>query len=394
VLAIWLVAPVQAGAFESLIALPGPGVTVPGKLPPLPPVSVPVKAPSPPALPPPPVKIPPPVKLPPPPVRLPQPPVRVPTPGKAPTVPSKAPVRIPTPTVKAPVVAGKPTAPGASHTTTPVVRVPVTSPVASQPRPSAGASPAPSGASGPLGGATSSSAGASAFAPSAVGTSGSLPFSGYGGGAGATTAPVSAGSSRAHAAALRHERAVRRVVQRLAGCLASLPERLRLVLELRTGVAVRRALGPKAVAAFVHVPVKQVAPLELSGLRQLRANAGTNACAAPASSAPVMVLASYFETPSEGSAASGGVAGARYSKSPTRTGLPASPSSQGGGSLLGLSLPHAGSLLLWILTALVGATLLAFLFADGLGTGPRHRHWRARWLSQPRRALRHMRSRL
>jgi hypothetical protein len=402
VLASCLVVPVRAGAFESLITLPSPGappqVTVPVKLPPLPPVSVPVKAPTPPPVKPPspPVKVPvPPVKLPVPPVKLPVPPVKLPAPPvKAPV---KAPAKAPALPVKAPSVPVKvpaPKAPGAGANTTasggrPSAHVPLNVPARPVPRSSP---PAPSTSSSSAGAAVSPSNSLGGGPNGSPGAPGSAPLSSYGTGGRAFGAPA---TRRARAAALRRERAVKQLVQSLRGCLGSLPEQLRLVLELRTGVEVPHSLAPSAVAAFVHVPVRQVAPLELRALGQLRATAGTDGCAETTTSAqPSLQLVSYFAPGIAGGdgPASGGVEGARYSKSPSP---PSIPSADQSGSVLGLTLPaHAGGLLLWILAALAGSMLLAFLFADGMGTGPRHRHWRLRWLSPPRRVLRHMRSRL
>jgi hypothetical protein len=389
VFATWLAAPVHALGLEGFTAALSVPVAVPPvkapalpvKLPPLPkvpPVIVPVKAPTPP------VKAPtPPVKSP---VKIPSAPVKAPTPRlKAPTVPVKAP---PVPGKSPTGTSNGPSNGPAPHITVKAPGAPVSRPSqpnTTQPSPSvtqAGSSSSGSGAS-----VSSQNSGA---APSGQGGRGSAPFSGYGG---LPQLSGARGLPRGAQAALRRERAVRALVLSLRGCLANLPDRLRLVLELRTGVNVANALGPKAVAAYVHVPVKEIAPLEMSGLRQLRGTAATNGCGETAYVQPILLLTSELgETTSGGPQASGGVDGARYSKSPSQFGQSA-PAPQSG-SPLGLALPAGpASRLLWIMTALAGSLLLALLFADGLGTGPRHQHWRSRWLGPPRRALRNIRPR-
>jgi hypothetical protein len=39
--------------------------------------------------------------------------------------------------------------------------------------------------------------------------------------------------------------------------------------------------------------------------------------------------------------------------------------------------------MLWILVLLAGVVSLGFVFADGLGVGPRHRGPRAPWIRRP-----------
>ena len=68
---------------------------------------------------------------------------------------------------------------------------------------------------------------------------------------------------------LRHGRArldnphVRAFVLGLEGCLTRIPPRLRTVLRLRTGVAERRPLSARAVAARLHISRKRLAALEV-----------------------------------------------------------------------------------------------------------------------------------
>jgi hypothetical protein len=237
--------------------------------------------------------------------------------------------------------------------------------------------------------ASASSIGGSSVALGGQGGGALSPLANYGGESnGATPA------GRARRAQTREaERKLRDLVQSLRGCLASLPERLRLVLELRTGVGVSQALQPGAIASYLHIPLEQLAPLQKSALKRLRTTASTGQCAQPTQSQPELFLASYTQVgdlPTPGSGGSGGVQGATYSKSPG----PLSTQASGGGSQLGVALArHAGSAFFWILIAAGSMVLLMFLLADGLGTGPRNRHWRSRWIATPARALRNLKPR-
>ena len=76
----------------------------------------------------------------------------------------------------------------------------------------------------------------------------------------------------------RRERALRRDVERLQGCLASVPRSERRVLALRAGVGRARPHSRTEVARITHLKRKRVVTLERRGLRRLRALARAGVC--------------------------------------------------------------------------------------------------------------------
>ena len=278
-----------------------PAVSVPVKAPPVPvpvkvpPVSVPVKAP-PVSVPvkPPPVSVP--VKAPPVSVPVKAPPVKVPV--KAPPVsvpvkkaPAGGPVKVPSVNVRTPLgpsvgvkapggsssVAGAAPAGGISQGKAQGKGFPVKRPGAHL------GNGAPAGGAGATGSATpagspgnSASGGEAARGSSAAyPLSGYEPLSAYGP---PPEVPAALGSPHGPRSALDRERAVKRFVRELHGCLSILPERLRSVLELRTGIGVAHELTPNALAGYLHVAFKQVLKLEARALRRLHQISETNAC--------------------------------------------------------------------------------------------------------------------
>jgi hypothetical protein len=189
------------------------------------------------------------------------------------------------------------------------------------------------------------------------------------------------------------ERETRAIIEGLAGCLATLPPRERLLLELLSGVDVPHALTPDQVAATLHIRGAKLTRLERKALARLRTLGRTTACAGTAQSAPAMDLASYtvVAVPGSAEAASGGVKAARYAKAPSGGG--ASSERQTGHFGLGIiPASHADALLLLI--AILAATLaILALSVDAVGAGPRNRRWRARWLAGTRQAWRRRRRR-
>src|SRR5205085_121410 len=63
------------------------------------------------------------------------------------------------------------------------------------------------------------------------------------------------------------QHALQTAVRALQACLGNLPENLRRVLELTTGVGAANALSPTAVAANLPRTARQLAHLERAGLR-------------------------------------------------------------------------------------------------------------------------------
>ncbi len=376
-----------------------PPVTVPVKPPPVtvpvkpPPVTVPVK--------PPPVTVPvkpPPVKAPPVGVPVKAPPVKG-APGK--TVPVSVPVSKSQTPGKAPTAGsggGRPS----GGSTAPSGQATGQAPGGSKApagKPSGGASGArghaPSSPSGSTGPAATGSAGAPAAGngTSGYGTSGygSSPLTGYGPEAspGHPLTPKQARVAQARALA------VKRLVAGLHGCLSALPERLRLVLELRSGIDVPRELQPRAVAVYLHVPVGQVSLLETTALRRLRQSALANACGGSPQTVSAVLSSSYFGAlGGEVGPGAGGVEAAIYRQSPAAPGSQPRASAAGATSFLGIAMPvSAANPVLWIVVSLAGLALTGFLFAEGLGTGPRYRLWRQRWIVNPVGALRSRKSR-
>ncbi len=186
---------------------------------------------------------------------------------------------------------------------------------------------------------------------------------------------------------------LRAKVQRLEGCLGDLPNRLRLVLELSTGIGAPHAFSPAAVARLLHVRLAQLARLEKQALRKLRLAAHTHPGCASAGASAVPTTALEMATgvwgPGTGgmTLASSGVLAAHYSKSPAGglLGVGVKPPT-GGSSSLGLSHPPAASsVLLGVILVLAGILVIGLLFAEELGLGPHFRQWRARVTRRPRR---------
>jgi hypothetical protein len=216
---------------------------------------------------------------------------------------------------------------------------------------------------------------------------GQQTFSGY--------ANSSGGSSPRGAIARQRllEREARDIVQRFAGCLATLTRRERLLLELLVGVDVPRALSRDEVAQALHIRRASVPRLERIAITRLRVLARTTACASNTQSAPTMELASYTALAAPGGveAASGGVKAVRYAKAPS--GGAGASQRTSGHSVLG-SIPARDTNTLWVLLAiLLAALVIAALSVDAVGAGPRNRRWRAQWMAGPRRAWRRRRRR-
>ncbi len=177
-------------------------------------------------------------------------------------------------------------------------------------------------------------------------------------------------------------------MQSLAVCLGVLPDRLRLVLQLRTGIGVRRAMAPGALARYLHVKVRDISPLEKRALHLLRLKARTHACAASATpTQPIafVIGAGLEEGAPWNGGAFGGVEAARYAQ-PVPQGRPGPEERQGlgGTNSLGISRPSAAEgVLRALVLVLVGMLLIGVLFADELGLGPRLRYWQSRWRRPP-----------
>jgi hypothetical protein len=174
----------------------------------------------------------------------------------------------------------------------------------------------------------------------------------------------------------------------MQGCLGSLADRPRLVLQLRTGIGVPHAFSRAAVARYLRSTPTEISRLERSALRRLRLTAHTQSCTGAAPSLANLLLPGVGAGPGPGAAAaSGAVKAARYAKSPLQlSGLRSKPSSSGGESALGLSVsPAARNVLLAVVLSLSGMLLIGVLFAEELGLGPQFRRWRHRWLRRPPR---------
>jgi hypothetical protein len=179
--------------------------------------------------------------------------------------------------------------------------------------------------------------------------------------------------------------ALRAAVRRLQGCLVSLPEDLRRVLELRAGIDERSALSREAVAGRLHISVRRVARLEILALRRLGMTARNEACGAATEQPPSgpFVLGAFGPLIGEEAGPAGGVEAVRYSNSPSPgvAGPPLTGPSPGSTSVLGLNAwPSTGVALLLFLAVLAVALVVGLLFADGQGRWPFHREWRSRWI--------------
>jgi hypothetical protein len=387
-----LAAPLPAGAgLLSGVAVPRLVQTTPGFAITIPTVPVP----------PPPVVNVPTLPLPPPPVvNVPTLPVPPPPVVKVPTVPLPPPpvVKVPTlPVAKLPVVK-LPTGPIPNSPYGPAgpLPAPTLPKVPSLPSPTLGGiSQAPARATSAAGGLSGSSSNQGsgttrAISPATVyrggGQAGAtlLFLGGYLGGPlialEGATARALGGLSRpdqARTAAL----ALFSTVRRLEGCLKYLPDNLRRVLELITGLNAPIALSPEAVAEQLHVTMRGVSRLERRALRRLRLTARTHTCGA-ATSRPTdpLALSGLVVLVGEESGPAGGVEAARYATSESG-GLPANAPSHGGDSLLGINNPPLEGAGLLLILALVGGVLfIGLLFADDLWPWAIHHEWRSRWI--------------
>jgi hypothetical protein len=262
------------------------------------------------------------------------------------------------------------------------------------PRSTVASSAAEVGRNGPSASATAASLSDGPPAIIADGTTtsfGQRPFSGY------ATPNGGASPSRTGDEAAAHQRLgqreVRAIVAGLAGCLATLPRRQRLLLELLSGVATPRALTLDQVAAALHVPSAKVPRLERTALARLRSLARRSACGRTTQSVPTIELASYTvaAVPGSAEAARGGVRAARYAKAPSG-GSASSKGESGHFELAAVPATHTGALLLLIATLAAALAILA-LSIDAVGAGPRNRRWRARWLAGTRQSWRRRRRR-
>ncbi len=323
------------------------------------------------------------VKTPPVTVKTPAPPVKTPTvPVKAPTKPPSPPVigKAPTVSVKAPSVAAKAPsvsvkAPGSSGGGP---TVSLKGPAGSGTVPSHGAGAATSGGAGVVTRATAGAGGGSAPGGSGKSApSGSLGAA-YGFGPGYGELPPIEGAHGRHARAriAARERALKATVAQLRGCLSGLPERQRQLLELRTGL-VSKPLGPKVVAARLHVARERFAALERQAVAELRATASAQGCGEPAEVAARVL--SFVAAPFRGSGgAQAGTEAISFTfASPGPVKLHPSPGAHGG--LLGDSVaPVAADAILALALLLAGAFVVTVVAADAAGQGPRHRRWRRR----------------
>jgi sigma-70-like protein len=342
--------------------------------------------------PPPPIR----VTAPPPPIRVTAPPlpIRVTAPPPPITVaPARAPVTAPVPSAAASVraVTGPltsattrlasaiaPVSPAATvhtTTTTPLATATMSSSVthaASQPYLRAATrlplSSAPSGQVNPAG---SRAQGSAAAAP---------PSSGYGSSGGARSpvpaTPHALPPVRQPARARPEQLSLRTTVRRLARCLADLPDHLRLVLELRTGIDVPRPLGLAAIAERLHLSVGEIPAVEKQALRRLRLTAGTHSCGRATQAMPDALVPSGVGS-APGGTAGGEVEAVRYAKSPSQAPAGVRGAAQAD-PLLGVSVSSTAGYVILVIAIVMGVLVSGALFADQVGSGPRHRDWRGR----------------
>jgi DNA-binding CsgD family transcriptional regulator len=354
-------------------SLPSPSApAVPAPVPPaIQPPTTPVRV-APPAIQPPTTPLLSPIHLAPAPVSVPAlPPVSAaPSPIHLPPAPVSVPALPPVSVAPSPIHLPPPVA-GALRTTSPTSGLPAGKGLApSQSIPPRSAATATSGSQTNTAAASWQS---SAGAPS--------PFSGYGSSGG----PIILNEATSHALRRlsRHERArvlsLIAAVRRLQACLSNLPDPLRVVLELATGVNAPRTLSSTEIAHYLRIRVGQVSSLERRALRQLRLTAREHVCnRAQQTTSGVSVLSGFGPVLGDG-IATGGVEAARYANGPSTS---ADSSSTGASpnvdTLLGIDgPPSAGDTWLIILSALAGSLLIGFLFAD--------EERRSRWLRRPPR---------
>src|SRR5947209_3015309 len=332
---------VASAPSTSVSTLPLPPLPTP-ELPPPPPLpKVPVPPPPAPELPapPPPPKIP----LPPPP----PPPVKVPVPTPPPVT-----VPVPPPPAPLPAVGALPARPSI-----PKVGWPVLAPtISTAPRASAGG-----GGTG-----TAPSRSTSAPGPAATGS----PATRLAPGSTALAAGVSTGLAALQKAVLQGrgasawqqaqiwQHALQTAVRALQACLGNLPENLRRVLELTTGVGAAKALSPTAVAASLHLTARQLAHLERAGLRRLVSEARAHGCgAATQTQSGLLLLGAFGAFPGEGGGLGGEGLGSGYLGDPASlaAAVRGVTGSSNGSALPGISTPAAeGGILLLIVLGLAG----------------------------------------
>jgi hypothetical protein len=172
------------------------------------------------------------------------------------------------------------------------------------------------------------------------------------------------------------ERALKALVTELRGCLGALPERSRLALELRTGLAGPQALAPKSAAERLHMGIARFSRLERRAIRELRVTASTHGCAV----APQVLggLVGFLQAAfGDEAQPAGGVEAVRYTANPSPP--VAIPGTSTRGSVLGDDIsPAAGDAILALIALLLAAVTVAVVVADSAGQGPRHPQWRQR----------------
>jgi hypothetical protein len=244
------------------------------------------------------------------------------------------------------------------------------------------------GAPASSGAGAASKAHSSSAATGGRSSSASVPGggSGSGYGSGYSTPAPAPGALHGFARLDARERALIAAVKGLQGCLTSLPDRLRLVLQLRTGIGVGRPYSRVAVAGYLRMKPEQVSRLERTALRLLRRTAHTQSCVGAPPSLAGLLAPGAGGPAAGGPAAAGAVKAARYAKAPALSGLGVKPTSPSGESALGLSpSPAARNVLLAVGLVLSGMLLIGVLFAEELGLGPHFRRWRHRWIRRPPR---------
>ncbi|MCW3026241.1 MAG: hypothetical protein JWM29_1673, partial [Solirubrobacterales bacterium] len=179
--------------------------------------------------------------------------------------------------------------------------------------------------------------------------------------------------------------ALRAAVRAFQACLGNLPERLRLALELATGIDVPSALSPAAVAEALHVTARELPRLQRQGLKRLLIEARAHTCVAAGAAAQPsdLLMLSTLAPPMGGEGGPiGGVEAARYAQSPSPLpeGVQAGHSPSGS-AVLGISAPAAaGGALLLIALILAGLLAVGLLSADGIAPWELRRKWRSRWI--------------
>jgi hypothetical protein len=180
------------------------------------------------------------------------------------------------------------------------------------------------------------------------------------------------------------EIALRETVRRLARCLGQLPDELRLVLQLRTGIGTPHPLTRVAVATYLHTSAKRVTRMERRALRLLRSAARTNACGRGAVAGDARFALAGFGPPGQAGGATGEVEAVRSASSASHRSSGAWRAATHGDSLLGIKAPpEAGQALGIAMITLASLLVVAILFGDRLPLGPRFQEWRSRWVRRP-----------